>query len=183
MTDIFVGKDATSIASSSESAGGSKLEMYVLQTGANVAVTQLKSNNRDEGQLSFFSLLCCSVHEAGHSFKASSFLTLSQSKGERRKKVSFSHIHTGNSSFCFLYLDLKISGMKDCCLLYSVHCYLCMSWSSHLNLKHLANTFMYLRCFDILLTTWRVRASVTFLHAVFKIHVYLCMFSSYSVTF
>lgn len=71
----------------------------------------------------FFSLLCCSVQETGQSFKASSFLTLTQSEGERRKKVSFSHIHTGNSSFCFLYVDEKTPGVKDYCLLCSVHCH------------------------------------------------------------
>lgn len=61
--------------------------MNVLQTGANVAVTQLKSNNRDEGQLIFFFfLLCCSVQETGQSFKASSFLTLTQSERERRRR-------------------------------------------------------------------------------------------------
>lgn len=50
--------------------------------GANVAVTQPKSNNHIEGQLLFFffSLLCCAVQETGHSFKAYSFLTLTQSE-------------------------------------------------------------------------------------------------------
>lgn len=51
--------------------------------GANVAVTQLKSNNHVEGQLVvffLFSLLCCAVQETGHSFKAYSFLTLTQSE-------------------------------------------------------------------------------------------------------
>lgn len=74
------------------------VKMDVLQAGANVAVTQLKSNNCDEGQLCFFffffSLLCCSVQETGQSFKASSFLTLTQWQGERRKKsVLLPHSH------------------------------------------------------------------------------------------
>lgn len=76
---------------------GRMVEMNVLQTGVNVAVTQLKSNNCDEGQfLIFFSfLLCCSVQETGQSFKASSFLTLTQLEGERRKKKSvfLPHLH------------------------------------------------------------------------------------------
>lgn len=42
-------------ASSSDNAGGLEVEMNVLQTGANVAIAQLKSNNHDEGQLCFFS--------------------------------------------------------------------------------------------------------------------------------
>lgn len=44
--DICVGEDVIPIASSSENAGGLEVEMNVLQSGANVAVTQLKSNNQ-----------------------------------------------------------------------------------------------------------------------------------------
>lgn len=62
--------------------------MNVHQTGANVAVTQLKSNNHKESQLSFFppSLLCCSVQETGQGFKASSSLTDSGGRREKKKK-------------------------------------------------------------------------------------------------
>lgn len=111
--DIFVGEDAVSKASSSENAGGLEVEMNVPQTGANVAVTQLKSNNGDEGQLVFFfspSLLCCSVQEPGQSFKASSFLTLTQSEGERRRKQCPSptyKLEIHHSGFCLRILKLK----------------------------------------------------------------------------
>lgn len=90
--------------------------MNVLQTGANVAVTQLKSNNCVEGQLGyFFSLLCCAVQETGHSFKASSFLTLTQSE---EKKMSFSYIYARNSSFWCLYVDYK----QEAIVSTSLHC-------------------------------------------------------------
>lgn len=102
--------------------------MNVLQTGANVAVTQLKSNSCDEGQLCVFfhfifpPLLLCAGDRA--EFQSLLF-SHSDSVGrrEKEKKVSFSNIHTGNSSFCFLYVDEKIPGAKDYCLLCSVPCH------------------------------------------------------------
>lgn len=108
------------------------VKMDVLQAGANVAVTQLKSNNCDEGQLCFFffpfffpSLLCCSVQETGQSFKASSFLTLTQWQGERREKKKCpsptftQEIH----HFAFCVLTKKIPGVKDDGLRCSVCCH------------------------------------------------------------
>lgn len=84
--DIFVGEGAIPVASTSENAGGSEVEMNVLQTGANVAVTQLKSNNCDEGQLVFFfslPLLLC----AGDWAEFQSLLfSHSDSVGRREKK-------------------------------------------------------------------------------------------------
>lgn len=78
------------------------VEMNVLQTGVNVAVTQLKSNNCDEGQFLILPpLLLCTGDWA--EFQSLLF-SHSDSVGrrEKEKKVSFSHIYTGNSSFCFL---------------------------------------------------------------------------------
>ena len=72
----FIGEDV--IASSYENTGGSVEGMNVFQAGADIAVTQLKSNIRDEGQLVCFFSLLCSLQESRHSFKASSFLTLTQ---------------------------------------------------------------------------------------------------------
>lgn len=101
------------------------LEMNVYQTGKNVAVIQPKCNNCDEGQFLgffFFCLLCCSVQKTGQSFTASSFLTLTQLGEQRKEKtVSSSHIHTGNSSLCFLYVNDKSWWLKDCCPLWSVN--------------------------------------------------------------
>lgn len=73
----------------------------------------------------FFCLLCCSVQKTGQSFTASSFLTLTQLGEQRKEKtVSSSHIHTGNSSLCFLYVnDLYVKSwwLKDCCPLCPVN--------------------------------------------------------------
>lgn len=93
---------------------GFKAEMNILQTGANVAVTQLKSNNCHWGPILFFFfllllffLLCCTVQETGPSFKASSPLTLTQLEEERRKRVLLLHSHRK-----FIIL-LFVSELKD----------------------------------------------------------------------
>lgn len=85
-------------------------EMNVLQTGANVAVTQLKSNNCDEGQLDFFfffpPLLLC----AGDWAEFQSLLfSHSDSVGRREKKKSVLLPHS-HRKFIILF---SVCGLKD----------------------------------------------------------------------
>lgn len=79
--------------------------MNVLQTGANVAIAQLKSNNHDEGQLFVFfpPLLLCAGDWAP--FQSLLFSHSDSVRRRAKRKVSFSYIHRGNSSFCFLYVN------------------------------------------------------------------------------
>lgn len=68
--------------------------MNVLQTGANVAVTQLKSNNCDEGQLVFFFpplLLCAGDWAAFQSLLFSH--SDSVGRRENKKSVLLPHSH------------------------------------------------------------------------------------------
>lgn len=103
--------------------------MNVHQTGANVAVTQLKSNNHKESQLSFFppSLLCCSVQETGQGFKASSSLTDSGGRREKKKKKSVLLPHSHGKFIILFSVSGMTPGANDFCVQYTVTP--CMSWS------------------------------------------------------
>lgn len=94
------------IPSRSDNAGGSKVEMNVPQTGANVTVTQLKSNNHDEGQLCGFFIPPVLLGAGDWAEFQSLLLSHSESVGRReKKKVSFSYIRKRNLSLFFLYVD------------------------------------------------------------------------------
>ena len=81
--DICVGEDVISRASSSENAGGLEVEMNVLQSGANVAVTQLKSNNQPWGPTRLFPSSAALCRRPGRVSKPP--LSHSDSGGKRKK--------------------------------------------------------------------------------------------------
>lgn len=104
------------------------VKMDVLQAGANVAVTQLKSNNCDEGQLCFFfffflpPLLLC----AGDWAEFQSLLFSHSDSVARRKKKKKCPSPTFAQEihhFAFCVPPKKIPGPKDDCLRRSVGCH------------------------------------------------------------
>lgn len=131
--DIFVGEDAISIASSSEHAGGSEVEINVLQTGANVAVTQLKSNNCDEGQLVFFfpPLLLC----AGDWAEFQSLLFSHSDSVGRREKKKKCPSPTFTQEIHHSVFSMWTKRFQERKTIVS-----CVSWSSSQNLSHYSQT-------------------------------------------
>lgn len=86
--------------------------------GANVAVTQLKSNNHIEGQLVFFFFFSPSSAALYRRLGTVSKPTLFSLWLSRKKKVSFSYIHARNLSFWCLSVDYEqeaIVSSSVCC--------------------------------------------------------------------
>lgn len=112
----------------------------VLQTGANVAVTQLKSNNCDEGQfffLFFFSSSSAALYRRLGWVSQPPLLSLTQLEEERREKKCQSPTFTleiPHSVFCMWIKRFREWKIIVSCVHYTIT--LCTSWPSSLNRSH-----------------------------------------------
>ena len=143
-------------------------------------ITAMRANSAFFFFLFFFpSLLCCSVQETGQSFKASSFLTLTQWQGERREKKSVLLPHS-HRKFIILLSVCRLKRFQEWKTMVSgVQCAVtpCMSWPPSLNLfSPFAHTHS-LTLSDIPSRLWCLLRLVGIQSACLSMHVRLLIYS------